>query len=69
MQVLIVHAHPETQSFATSLAQTAITTLTDNGHDVALSDLYQMSWNPVASAADFHDRADRGPRSFSISPR
>lgn len=69
MQVLIVHAHPEPQSFSTSLAQTAMSTLTENGHDVALSDLYQMSWNPTASAADFQDRADSNYMNYALEQR
>lgn len=69
MQVLIVHAHPEPQSFSTSWAQTAMSTLTENGHDVALSDLYQMSWNPTASAADFQDRADSNYMNYAIEQR
>ena len=56
MNVLIVHAHPEAQSFTAALRDQAVTTLEAQGHEVQVSDLYTMNWNPVASAADFTSR-------------
>ena len=56
MKVLIVHAHPEAQSFTAALRDQAVTTLQAQGHEVQVSDLYAMNWNPVASAADFTSR-------------
>lgn len=56
MNVLIVHAHPEPQSFTAALRDQAVATLQGQGHQVQVSDLYAMSWNPVASAADFTQR-------------
>lgn len=56
MNILIVHAHPEAQSFTTSMMTTAVAELSRAGHDVVVSDLYAMNWNPVASAADFASR-------------
>ncbi|WP_448651999.1 NAD(P)H-dependent oxidoreductase [Pseudomonas fluorescens] len=56
MKVLIVHAHPEPQSFTGALRDQAVTTLQAQGHEVQVSDLYAMQWNPVASAADFSTR-------------
>jgi len=56
MNVLIVHAHPEPQSFTSSMRHTAVEELTRAGHSVEVSDLYAMGWNPVASAADFGSR-------------
>ncbi|QHD06398.1 NAD(P)H-dependent oxidoreductase [Pseudomonas sp. R76] len=56
MKVLIVHAHPEPQSFTAALRDQAVTTLQAQGHQVQVSDLYAMQWNPVASAADFSTR-------------
>lgn len=58
MNVLIVHAHPEPQSFNTALQSTAVAELTRLGHTVQVSDLYAMRFNPVASAADFGERAN-----------
>ncbi|OLF53876.1 NAD(P)H-dependent oxidoreductase [Pseudomonas chlororaphis] len=56
MNVLIVHAHPEPQSFTAALRDQAVATLEAQGHTVQVSDLYAMGWNPVASAADFSSR-------------
>ncbi|NWB46259.1 NAD(P)H-dependent oxidoreductase [Pseudomonas gingeri] len=56
MNVLIIHAHPEPQSFTAALRDQAVETLQAQGHSVQVSDLYAMHWNPVASAADFSDR-------------
>jgi NAD(P)H dehydrogenase (quinone) len=56
MKVLIVHAHPEPQSFTAALRDQAVTTLQAQGHEVQVSDLYAMNWNPVASADDFSSR-------------
>lgn len=56
MKALIVYAHPEQASFNAALKNTAIETLTRLGHQVVVSDLYAMGWNPVLSAADFAER-------------
>ncbi|NWB98530.1 NAD(P)H-dependent oxidoreductase [Pseudomonas gingeri] len=56
MNVLIIHAHPEPQSFTAALRDQAIHTLQAQGHEVKVSDLYAMHWNPVASAEDFSAR-------------
>jgi NAD(P)H dehydrogenase (quinone) len=53
MKILIVHAHYEAQSFNASMKDIAVDTLTQAGHEVQVSDLYAMNWNPVASVADF----------------
>ena len=56
MKVLIVHAHPEPQSFTAALRDQAMATFRAQGHAVKVSDLYAMGWNPVASADDFTQR-------------
>jgi NAD(P)H dehydrogenase (quinone) len=56
MKVLIVHAHPEPKSFTAALRDQAVATLEAQGHEVQVSDLYAMNWNPVASADDFSSR-------------
>jgi NAD(P)H dehydrogenase (quinone) len=59
MKVLVVIAHPERHSFACALADTAVTTLRAQGHEVELSDLYRMGWQAPISEQDFSaDRAD-----------
>lgn len=53
MNILIVHAHPEPLSFTTSLKTTAQQTFKKLGHQVEISDLYAMQFNPLASKKDF----------------
>jgi NAD(P)H dehydrogenase (quinone) len=58
VKVLLVHAHPVPQSFNGALTGVALKTLTEAGHDVAVSDLYAMRFTATASAEDFSDRLD-----------
>ena len=58
MKVLIVHAHPEPGSFNSALKDCAVEQLRAAGHQVQVSDLHAMHWNPVACAADFGTRAN-----------
>lgn len=39
------------------------------GHAVQVSDLYAMNWNPVASAADFAERADPDYLVYALEQR
>ena len=56
MKVLIVFAHPEPRSFGRALLDRSVATLTACGHEVEVSDLYAMGFNPVASGEDFTQR-------------
>ena len=57
MKVFILYAHPEPEkSFNGELLRTSIKTLEAEGHEVRVSDLYQMQFNPVASEKDFLER-------------
>lgn len=56
MKVLIVYAHPEPRSFNRAMLERSIHVLQDEGHQVTVSDLYAMGFNPVASGADFTQR-------------
>ncbi|ERI49725.1 NAD(P)H dehydrogenase [Pseudomonas sp. EGD-AK9] len=69
MKVLIVHAHPEPQSFTAALRDLARETLEGQGHEVQVSDLYAMGWNPVASAADFTARANPDYLVYALEQR
>ncbi|VTQ13779.1 NAD(P)H quinone oxidoreductase [Pseudomonas aeruginosa] len=69
MNVLIVHAHNEPQSFTHALCDQACETLAGQGHAVQVSDLYAMNWNPVASAADFAERADPDYLVYALEQR
>ncbi|MCB0402043.1 MAG: NAD(P)H-dependent oxidoreductase [Flavobacteriales bacterium] len=53
MKILIVHAHPEEQSFCSSLKNTAVDYFTSRGDEVRESNLYQMGFNPVGDQNDF----------------
>lgn len=55
MNVLIVHAHPESKSFTAALKDTAQQVFEKQGHNVEISDLYAMNFNPIASQNDFSD--------------
>ncbi|HEX7884559.1 MAG TPA: NAD(P)H-dependent oxidoreductase [Phenylobacterium sp.] len=56
-KILIVHAHPEPKSLTSALKDHAVETLTAQGHEVQVSDLYQSGWNPVAGWPDFRQPA------------
>lgn len=58
MHVLVIHAHPEPQSFNGALTRQAVKTLTDSGHTVQVSDLYAIGFNPIADANDYLTRED-----------
>ena len=63
MKVLYVFAHPEPKSFNAAMKDTALAALKENGHEVKLSDLYAMEFNPVLKASDFPER--RNPDFFN----
>lgn len=69
MKVLIVHAHNEPQSFSAAMKDLAVKELGTQGHSVQVSDLYAMNWNPVASAADFGDRANPDYLIYALEQR
>ncbi|WP_220811220.1 NAD(P)H-dependent oxidoreductase [Pseudomonas paralcaligenes] len=69
MNILIVHAHPEPQSFCTAMKDLAVATLEGAGHQVRVSDLYAMNWNPVATAADFRTRSNPDYLVYALEQR
>lgn len=56
MKVLIVYAHPEPKSFNAALLERARETLGRLGHELQISDLHRLNFNPVASEGDFRQR-------------
>ena len=60
MNVLIVKAHPEPNSFSGAMTETARATLTGAGHTVVVSDLYEMGFNPVSGRHNFTSVSDEG---------
>ncbi len=69
MKVLIVHAHPEASSFSSALYLAAKQHFSAAGHSVQVSDLYQMNFNPVASADDFSSRANLDYFNYALEQR
>ncbi|WP_199444004.1 NAD(P)H-dependent oxidoreductase [Umezawaea beigongshangensis] len=60
MNVLWVLAHPEPRSLNGFLATEGQRALRAEGHEVEVSDLWAMGWNPVVDAAGYaHDPAQR----------
>jgi NAD(P)H dehydrogenase (quinone) len=58
MRILIVYAHEEPKSFNGALKELAVSVLTDAGHEVKVSDLYAMHFNPVGGKNDFASLKD-----------
>lgn len=55
MNILIVHAHHEPQSFSSALCRQAASTLKTAGHEVVVSDLWAMRFDPVSDRRNFND--------------
>ena len=53
MRVFIVHAHHEPQSFNGAMTREADAALRSAGHEVVISDLYAMNFNPVSDRRNF----------------
>jgi len=53
MRVFIVHAHHEPSSFNGALTREAVAALTAAGHEVVVSDLYAMGFDPVSDRRNF----------------
>lgn len=69
MKVFIVHAHPEPKSFCTAMKSVAIKELERQGHEVKVSDLYAMGFQPVASTDDFTERANPDYCTYALEQR
>jgi len=53
MKVFIVHSHHEPRSFNGALTEAAQRVLTSDGHEVRISDLYAMKFDPVSDRRNF----------------
>lgn len=69
MNVLIVHAHPEPASFTSAMKNAAVADLTAAGHQVVVSDLYAMRFNPVAGPEDFGTRGNPDYLNYALEQR
>ena len=58
MKTLIVHAHENPDSFCCAIASHAERILIGLGHEVVVSDLYKMNFDPVGSKRDFTSLSD-----------
>lgn len=58
MRVFILHAHPEPHSFNGALTAAAVEHLQSAGHEVQVSDLYAMHFNPVSGPENFTQTGD-----------
>lgn len=59
MRVLIVYAHPEPSSFNAAMVEAAVSTLRAAGHEVLVSDLYALEFDPVSGRRNFTAVADQ----------
>ena len=59
MNVLIVYAHEEPQSFNAGLKDHAVRVLTNAGYAVEVSDLYAMDFDPVGGRRDFVELSNK----------
>lgn len=53
MRVFIVHAHHEPQSFNGAMTREAMAALAGAGHEVIVSDLHAVAFNPVSDRRNF----------------
>lgn len=58
MKVFIVHAHHEPKSFNGALTRAAESALLAQGHEVHISDLYAMGFDPVSDRRNFTTTGD-----------
>lgn len=47
MKISVILGHPYKGSFNAAIAETVVSSLTQNGHTVLFHDLYQENFNPV----------------------
>lgn len=69
MKILIIHAHPEPLSFSSAMCSTAEQYFQKQGHEVKISDLYAMNFNPVASRNDFVNRKNPDYLVYALEQR
>ena len=60
MRVLIVHAHPQPNSFNGAMTRVAMEVLAAEGHEVVVSDLYAMGFHALSDRSNFATVADEG---------
>lgn len=68
-RALLVHAHPEADSFVTAMRDAVRSRLEHCGWTISESDLYSMNFNPVLSGADFQARRNEEHLVFALEQR
>src|SRR6266481_1407299 len=58
VRVFIVHSHHEPKSFNGAMTREAVAALIAAGHEVKVSDLYAMGFDPVSDRRNFTSVAD-----------
>ena len=61
MNIMVIVAHPNAQSFNRAIAETVIQTLRRNGHSVQFHDLYEEGFDPILLGAEIPRNACRHP--------
>lgn len=57
MQIMVILAHPDKNSFNHAVAQTAVSQLQRNGHDAIFHDLYDEKFDPILLSREIPDEA------------
>ena len=68
MRILVVWAHPLSDSYSAALKNRAVTALETAGHDIDLLDLYAEDFDPVLSAQERRDYHEIGPNLANVRP-
>lgn len=69
MKALVVHAHPESDSFVAAMRDVVVEELRARGAEVLLSDLYAMRFHPLLSSADFGRRRQSDHLVYALEQR
>lgn len=69
MNVLLVHAHSETDSFVSAMRDVLVSSFQARGESVTVSDLYAMKFNPVSGPEDFGTRSDSSHLTYALEQR
>ena len=67
MRVLVIYAHPLSDSYAATLRDTVLSALKAGGHTVDLCDLYQEGFDPVLSAQERRDYRNTSGNARAVS--
>lgn len=59
--IVVILAHPDKESFNAAIAETAVRTLQELGHEVVLHDLYEERFDPLLYHSEFPKEASLPP--------